>query len=167
MKFLSLADRNMKEVYRDPVSLLLGLLLPLGLLFLFSSIGKGSQIEIFTPAALTPGIIVLSYTFLLMFGAILLAKDKKSAFLIRLFTTPLKSSDFILAYTLPFIPLALFQTFVSFLAGLALGATFFNLFYATDHTIAGGNDLYQSGDFAGSLIYGKPGIGVGIGIGDL
>ena len=127
MKFLSLADRNMKEVYRDPVSMLLGLLLPIGLLILFSSIGKESQLEIFTPVFLTPGIMIFSYSFLLMFAAMLLAKDKKSAFLIRLFTTPLRPSDFILAYILPFVPLALFQTVGCFIAGAIMGATFSNL----------------------------------------
>jgi len=128
MKFYSLANRNMKEVYRDPVSILLGLVMPVALLILFSSIYKRSQLDMFSPQKLTPGITIFSYAFLIMFSAILLAKDKQSAFLIRLFTTPLKSSDFILAYMLPFIPLAIFQTLVCFIVGALLGATFSNVF---------------------------------------
>jgi len=128
MKFFSLANRNMKEVYRDPVSILLGLVLPVALLILFSSIYKRSQLDMFSPQTLTPGIIIFSFAFLIMFSAILLAKDKQTAFLTRLFATPLKSSDFILAYLLPFIPVAFFQTIACSIAGVILGATFSNLF---------------------------------------
>ncbi len=128
MKFYSLASRNMKEIYRDPVSTLLGLIMPVALLILFSSIYKRSHLEMFAPQRLTPGIIVFCYAILIMFSAILLAKDKQSAFLVRLLTAPLKSSDFILAYMLPFIPLAIFQSLVCFIIGAILGAAFSNIF---------------------------------------
>jgi ABC-2 type transport system permease protein len=127
MKFLALASRNMKEVYRDPVSMLLGLLMPVALLILFASINQDAQLVIFEPVALTPGIIIFSFAFLLMFSAMLLAKDRKSAFLIRLFTTPLRPSDFILSYMLPFLPLALFQSLICFGVGAFLGASFSNV----------------------------------------
>lgn len=128
MKFYSLASRNIKEVYRDPVSILLGLIMPVALLILFSSIYKKSQLEIFSPQALIPGIIVVSFALLIMISAILLSKDRQSAFLVRLFTTPLQASDFILAYMLPFIPLAIIQIIVCFIVGALLGATFGNVF---------------------------------------
>ncbi len=130
MKFWSLAERNLKEIYRDPISVLLGLFLPIGLLMLFSSISERSQLELFTPAVLTPGIMIFSYSFLLMFAAMLLARDRKSAFLIRLFTTPLKASDFILAYSLPFVLLAVLQTILCFVAGVLMGGTFNHLLSA-------------------------------------
>jgi ABC-2 type transport system permease protein len=130
MKFFSLANRNMKEVYRDPVSVLLGVVMPVALLILFSSIYKKSQLNMFSPKVLTPGIIIFSFAFLIMFSGILLAKDRQSAFLTRLFTTPLKPSDFIFAYMLPFIPLAFFQTIVCFITGVILGATFSNILIA-------------------------------------
>ncbi len=84
----------------------------------------------FSPQMLTPGIVVFCFAFLIMFSAILLAKDKQSALLARLFTTPLKPSDFILAYILPFLPLALFQTVICLIVGAILGATFQNLILA-------------------------------------
>lgn len=84
----------------------------------------------FSPQMLTPGIIIFCFAFLIMFSAILLAKDKQSALLTRLFTTPLKPSDFILAYILPFLPLALFQTVICLIVGAILGATFQNLILA-------------------------------------
>ena len=124
MRFFSLANRNLKEIYRDPISILLGILLPLIMLLLFSSLNKTIQLDLFSPQAMTPGIIIFSYTFIIMFSAMLLAKDKQSAFLIRLFTTPLKPTDYILAYILPFIPLAFAQAAICFIVGIILGASF-------------------------------------------
>lgn len=127
MRFYSLAIRNLKEIYRDPVSILLGLVMPLAMLVLFSTMHKNVGLEIFAPQALTPGIIVFSFTFLMMFSAILLAKDKQTAFLIRMFTTSLKPYDYIFSYIFPFLPLAFFQALVYILTGLILGAVFSNL----------------------------------------
>jgi ABC-2 type transport system permease protein len=127
MKFYSLSSRNFKEIYRDPVSLLLGVVMPVLLLILFTSIQKTVQLDVFSPQFLTPGIIVFGFAFIIMFSAVLLAKDKQSAFLVRLFTTPLKPADYILSYMLPFMPLAFMQIASCLIAGTLLGATFTNL----------------------------------------
>ncbi|MBW6457848.1 MAG: ABC transporter permease [FCB group bacterium] len=124
MRFLRLADRNMKEIYRDPVSMLLGLFMPLVMLFLFSSMFKLAEVDTFSPINLTPGVIIFSFSLIIMFSAVLLARDRQSAFLIRLFTTPLTAWDYILAYVLPFIPFALMQTLVCLLVGTLLGAVY-------------------------------------------
>ena len=124
MRFLSLASRNIKEVYRDPISISLGLAMPVVLLVLFTSIGKNAPIEIFTANMLTPAVIVFSFGFLTMFSAMLLTKDRGTAFLARLLTTPLSSTDFILAYILPFLPLAFLQITVGFIVGTLLGVIF-------------------------------------------
>lgn len=130
MKFFNLATRNIKAVYRDPISMLLGLALPVLLLILFTSIQKRLPLEIYSAQMLTPAVVIFSFAFLMMFAAILLAKDSSSAFLTRLFTTPLKSSDFILAYILPFIPVALFQILICLIAGAIMGASYNNIFLA-------------------------------------
>ena len=130
MKIFSLSLRNLKEIYRDPISILLGLGMPVALLILFSSINKKVPLEIFSPQSLTPGIIIFCFAFLIMFSAILLAKDRQTEFLTRLFTTPLKSTDFIFSYTLPFLPLSLFQISICLIVGLILGAVFKNLILA-------------------------------------
>lgn len=124
MRFISLANRNIKEVYRDPVSISLGLGLPAVLLVLFVSIDKNAPVEIFTVNALIPAVIVLSFGFLTLFSAMLLANDRQTAFLTRLLTTPLKPTDFILAYTLPFLPIALLQIVVCFVVGSFYGITY-------------------------------------------
>lgn len=131
MKIISLSGRNIKEIYRDPVSMLLGIGMPIALLILFSSINKRLPLEIFSPQSLTPGIIVFCFTFLIMFLAILIAKDRQTAFLTRLFTTPLKSSDFIFSYMLPFLPLSLIQVVICLIVGFVMGAQFTNVLSAT------------------------------------
>jgi ABC-2 type transport system permease protein len=123
MRFFALADRNLKEIYRDPLSIGLGVIMPVVFLMLFISIGRNAPIEAFTPNALTPGIIVFSFAFLTMFSAILLSKDRQSEFLTRLLTTPLRPIDFILAYSIPFIPIAFLQIAVCFTVGILFGIT--------------------------------------------
>lgn len=121
MRFIFFADRNLKEIIRDPVSISLGVFMPAVLLVLFISIGKKAPLEIFTVTSLTPGLIVLSFTFLTMFAAMLLAKDRQSAFLSRLLTAPLRPVDFILAYSVPFMPVAFIQAAVCFAVGVLFG----------------------------------------------
>jgi ABC-2 type transport system permease protein len=130
MRFYRLAERNMKEIFRDPVSVTLGLLLPILMLLLFYTIFSRTELQVFSPLNLTPGVIVFSYTLMVMFASILLAKDRQNAFLIRLYTTPLSAADFILAYMLPFLPFAMMQTVACLILGALLGAVFQHLFLA-------------------------------------
>jgi len=121
MKMLSLAGRNMKEIYRDPLTTALGIGMPALLLFLFTSIGKNAPVETFQIDMLTPAVIVFSFSFVIMFSATLLVKDRHSEFLNRLLAAPLRAVDFIIAYILPFIPFAVMQILVCMIIGLALG----------------------------------------------
>ncbi len=123
MKFMSLAGRNIKEILRDPLSLVMGIALPALMLLLFTSIGTGVRLEIFAPVMLTPAVIVFGFAFLIMFSSIVLAKDRQSAFLTRLLTAPLRPVDFILAYSLPYLPIALIQIVVIYAVSLPLGMT--------------------------------------------
>ena len=61
MKSIALTERNIKEIFRDPVSTLLGVAMPVLFLVLFSSLNKTIRIETFNPQFLTPGIIVFSF----------------------------------------------------------------------------------------------------------
>lgn len=121
MKMLSLAGRNMKEIYRDPLTTALGIGMPALLLFLFTSIGKNAAVETFQIDMLTPAVIVFSFSFVIMFSATLLVKDRHSEFLNRLLAAPLRAVDFIIAYILPFIPFAVMQILVCMIIGLTLG----------------------------------------------
>lgn len=124
MRFTSLAQRNLKEIFRDPITLLLGVAMPVLFLFLFSSLKNlGGGIELFQPQMLTPGLVIFSFAFIIMFSGTLLGKDSKTAFLTRLLSTPLRPIDFLLAYLLPFIPVAIFQVVVCYTVGIFLGGS--------------------------------------------
>jgi ABC-2 type transport system permease protein len=80
---------------------------------------------------LTPGITVFGLSFMTLFSATLVAKDRESALLQRLYTTPLTGFDFIFGYMLPLLPIALGQTLICYLAAIPLGLTVsVNIIYA-------------------------------------
>ena len=121
MKMLTLANRNMKEIVRDPLTLGFGLGFPLVLLLLLSAIQASIPVSLFEIESLTPGITVFGLSFMTLFSATLLAKDRGSALLQRLYTTPLSAADFILGYTLPILPISVAQCIVCYAVALILG----------------------------------------------
>ena len=121
MRMLTFARRNATEMLRDPLTLGFGLGFPLVLLLLLSAIQANIPVSLFEIQHLTPGITVFGLSFMTLFSATLIAKDRSSSLLQRRYTTPLTASDFILGYALPILPLALAQTAVCYLAALVLG----------------------------------------------
>ena len=121
MKMLCFAKRCAKEILRDPINLLFGLGFPLVLLFLLSAMQANIPVSLFAVDTLTPGITVFGLSFMALFSATLMAKDRESALLQRLYTTPLTEVDFILGYLLPLLPITLGQTVICYLAALLLG----------------------------------------------
>ncbi len=131
MRAMTFAKRCMKEILRDPLNLFFGLGFPLVLLLLLSVIQSNIPVEMFEITALTPGISVFGLSFLTLFASTLVAKDRESAFLERLFTTPLKPFDFILGYMLPILPIAIGQSTFCYLAAFPLGLEMnINILYA-------------------------------------
>ena len=123
MRMLSFAKRCAKEILRDPLNLGFGLGFPLTLLLLLSSLQANIPVSIFEIDTLAPGMTVFGLAFITLFSATLLAKDRESAFLQRLYTTPLTGLDFILGYMLPLLPIAIGQTTVCYLFSIPLGLT--------------------------------------------
>ena len=123
MRMLTFAKRCAKEILRDPINLGFGLGFPLVLLLLLSSLQANIPVPLFEIDTLTPGITVFGLSFLTLFSATLLARDRESAFLHRLYTTPLMGRDFILGYLLPMLPIALGQCAICYLAAIPLGLT--------------------------------------------
>jgi len=131
MRMLTFAKRCAKEILRDPINLGFGLGFPLALLLLLSAIQANVPVALFEIDRLTPGITVFGLSFMTLFSATLIARDRESAFLQRLYTTPLTGFDFILGYMLPMIPIAVGQTIVCYLAAIPLGLTVsINIVYA-------------------------------------
>ena len=122
MRFGELAIRNFKEMWRDPISMGLEIGIPAGFLVIFWALGRSLGDESFMiPTMLVPGIAVFGFTFLVMFSAVVLAHDRESALLSRLLTAPLKPRDFILSYSLPYIPIVVLQMALCFGIGALLG----------------------------------------------
>jgi ABC-2 type transport system permease protein len=121
MKSIYFAQRNLKEITRDPLSLVLGVLLPVFFILLFSTISKNAPIDVFKPVNIVPGITIFGFTFTSMFLGLLIAKDKSSSFLIRLFISPLKPKDFIIGYSIPLLPFSLIIGMVCLVMGIVVG----------------------------------------------
>lgn len=121
MKLRTFALRNTREILRDPLNLLFGLGFPLVVLLLLSAIQANIPVPLFAIETLAPGVPVFGLSFMTLFAATLLAKDRSSALLQRLYTTPLTAQDYILGYTLPLLPMALGQAAICCLAAAALG----------------------------------------------
>jgi ABC-2 type transport system permease protein len=120
---MTFAKRCAKEILRDPINLGFGLGFPLILLFLLSAIQANIPVSLFEIDTLTPGITVFGLSFMTLFSATLIAKDRESSFLQRLYTTPLRAFDFIFGYMLPLLPISLVQAVVCYLLALPLGLT--------------------------------------------
>ena len=116
-RILTLTKRNLKEIIRDPISLIfiIGLPLLMEVLFYLLFGGLTSQFEM---KYLAPGIVVFSQAFLTLFIGLLISLDKSSSFLTRLYVTKAKSYEFILSYALALIPLVIVQSFLFFIVGI-------------------------------------------------
>lgn len=121
MRMMSFAVRNAKEILRDPLNLAFGLGFPLVLIILLSAIQASIPVSLFEISHLAPGICVFGLSFMTLFSATLISRDRQSALLQRLYTTPMTPTDFILGYTLPIIPVSVAQGIVTYAAALCLG----------------------------------------------
>lgn len=121
MKMLTFAGRNIREIVRDPLTAGFALGFPIVLLLLLSAIQANIPVSLFEIDRLTPGITVFGLSFMTLFSATLIAKDRESALLQRLYTTPLTAWDFILGYTLPILPIVLGQCLICYAIALLLG----------------------------------------------
>jgi len=122
MRMINFAKRNFKELIRDPLSLVFEIALPIFLLFIFQQFdipAENYRLENFTPS-----IILFGFSFITLFTATLISKDRTSSFLIRLSASPMKSSDYILGYILSLLPIVLIQNILFFTVAILLGLEF-------------------------------------------
>lgn len=131
MRMLTFAKRCGKEILRDPLNLAFGLGFPLVLLVLLSAIQANIPVSLFEINTLTPGITIFGLSFMTLFSATLVAKDRESALLQRLYTSPLTGFDFIMGYMLPLLPIAVAQALICYFFAVFLGLDIgTNLVYA-------------------------------------
>ncbi len=131
MRMLTFSKRCAKEILRDPLNLMFGLGFPIVLILLLSAIQANVPVSLFEIESLTPGITVFGLSFMTLFSATLVAKDRESALLQRLYTSPLKAIDFILGYILPILPIAIAQCAICYIVAIFLGLPVtINIIYA-------------------------------------
>lgn len=123
-RMLCFAGRCAKEIVRDPLTLFFGLAFPIILLLLLSLIQANIPVELFRIEKLAPGIAVFGQSFLSLFSAVLISRDRGSSFLARLYATPLRPVDFLLGYLLPLLPMALAQGAAVYIVAMILGLPF-------------------------------------------
>lgn len=121
MRMLSFSNRTAKEILRDPLNIAFGLGFPLVVLLLLTAIQANIPVSLFELQSLTPGIAVFGLSFMTLFSAQLVAKDRTSSLIQRLYTTPLTARDYILGYMLPVIPIAMAQSVICYAAAVILG----------------------------------------------
>ena len=134
MRSLTFGRRNVKEILRDPLSYIFCLGFPLVMLVVFTivsgSIPSEANVEIFKLQSMAPSMAVFGLTFIMLFNCIQVSKDGSSAFLIRLYASPMKPTDYIMGYTLPLIVLSLAQSLITFVFSIVIGCFtgyYFNL----------------------------------------
>ena len=120
-KTVVFAERNSKELLRDPLNLMFALGFPLIVMLLLTAIQANVPVELFRIDSIAPGMAVFGLSFISLFSGMLIARDRSSSFLTRLFASPLAPAGFILGYALPLLPLAMGQSAICFGAAILLG----------------------------------------------
>lgn len=121
MRMITFANRTFKEIIRDPLTVAFGLGFPLVVLLLLTAIQANVPVALFELDKLTPGICVFGLSFVSLFSAMLISKDRETSLQRRLFTTPLTAADFLLGYSLPMLPISVLQSVICYVAALILG----------------------------------------------
>ena len=121
---LVFSKRNLIEISRDVLSYIFCVGFPLVMLFVMTlvneSIPKEAGMTIFRIDNLAGGIGIFGLTFVMLFTALAVSKDRTSSFLVRLYASPMKSSDFTNGYLLPMLIVAVVQALLSFLVSLVI-----------------------------------------------
>ncbi len=122
MKTWIYAKRNMLELLSDPISLVFLIGLPAFLLLFMVSLNQNLPInDSFQIDQFLPATIVFSFSFLTMFSGMLVAKDRSSSFLNRMYISPLKAHHYIIGYLLPIWLIGWIQCILLTGIGLFLG----------------------------------------------
>lgn len=124
-RIFTFAWRVTLELLRDPLSYVFALGFPLVMLVVMTlvneSIPPEAGMTIFTLPSLIPAVWIFGMTFLMLFSAQLLAKDRSEAFLVRLYLSPMTPADFLIGYLLPASALTILQGILTYLAGTVIG----------------------------------------------
>ena len=117
--------RNLKEMARDPLIYVFCAGFPIFMFLMFQIILKftGESTPIFEVKSLIPGVMMFSYSILMLMASLLISKDKTIAFLKRLYTSPMKSHNYLVGYFVPFLIIGIIQSLICIILGYIFGAT--------------------------------------------
>lgn len=125
MKSIIFANRVGKEIRRDPLSYIFCLGFPIVMLIVMSvvdsSIPAEANMTVFHIENLAPGIAYFGLTFVMLFTAIQVSKDRTTALLLRLYASPMKPYEYMIGYTLPVCVLGIAQMIICFAAAFVIG----------------------------------------------
>lgn len=125
MKTIVYAKRNFKELMSDPLSLIFTIGLPSFLLVFMVMLNDSLGVnDAFKVENFVPSTIIFSFAFITMFSGMLIAKDRSTAFLMRMFISPLKAFEYILGYIIPLLIMALIQIIILYTIGFMIGLSF-------------------------------------------
>lgn len=119
-KLFSLTNKNLKEMLRDPLSLVFCLIFPIVMLVLMQCIFINFEVipDNFKIQSYASGICAFGYTFIAMFVALQISSDKNTSFIKRLNIAPVKKWIYYLSFVCSALPLALMQTILFFVIAL-------------------------------------------------
>lgn len=159
MRIINFAKRNFKEIIRDPLSIIFAILLPLLLLFIFQQFNIPS--ENYKLENFTPGIIIFGFSFITLFTAMLVSKDRSTSLLVRLGISPMKSIEYIIGYMLAILPIIIIQNVLFFILAIILGLSFsINIIFAILISIIISILFIAIGIIIGSLVSEKASSGI-------
>ena len=152
MRLTAFARRNLREMIRDPLTLFFGAAFPLVLLALLTAIDRNVPVRVFPINELAPGVAVFGQSFLTLFSALLISRDRCTALTQRLMASPLTGTEFILGYALPLLPLALLQALICLLCGGLMGLSLAHLPMALSTLMISSVFYIAIGLLAGSVL---------------
>lgn len=118
MKLWEIGKRNLKEIYRDHVQLAFLLGIPVAIMLVFGTAFPEEHFNFYASGTVVFGLMILITT-----AAAMIAADRERGLLARMLTTPAKPWDFILGYSLPFIPVLIVSILIYLGVGMAMGLT--------------------------------------------
>ena len=123
-RITAFTSRNIKEILRDPLSYIFCLGFPIVMLIIMSLVNEGipkeAGVTVFRIDKLSGGIALFGLSFVMLFAALCVSKDRSGAFLIRMYATPMRSQDFMLGYLLPMLIISAAQMIITFIASLVI-----------------------------------------------
>lgn len=125
-KSFAFAGRNIKEMLREPLSLVFCLGFPVVMLLLMQLIFTNMDFvpENFKIKNYASGVCVFGFTFTSLFVALQIASDKNTSFIKRINIAPTSKLTYYASFFISALPVAVTQTILFFLIALAFGFPF-------------------------------------------